>query len=228
MKYRYTQRVGYALGATVGIILLLILFSPEYTYLHAKGVMNSGHEALQCQDCHTPAAGTFRQQLQANVKYLLGHRTQAVAFGNNPVTNKECVACHERPNDNHPVYRFNEPKYADVRKAIQPQLCTSCHQEHKGKRVTIKIDFCSHCHDALEIKHDPVIPTHAKIVHDKDWSSCLGCHDFHGNHLMKINKLYSNKIIPKIVTDYFAGNDSPYSNKKKYSAKQSKLAGSKI
>ena len=212
--------VGYLSGVLVSVIVVLSLLHPSNTELHAHGPMNVGHEKLKCSECHKAAAGTLRQQLQANVNYLLGLREKNVAVGFKKVSNKECLDCHDRETDNHPVYRFVEPKFSKVRAILQPQLCTSCHNEHSAKRVTIDNLFCQHCHSKLSIKEDVLSTTHETLVKQKRWKTCLGCHDYHGNHLMKISEDIKNVFSDKTVKDYFDGASSPYSREKKYKARE--------
>ncbi|MGA1525313.1 MAG: hypothetical protein ACO4CZ_15205, partial [Planctomycetota bacterium] len=57
-----------------------------------------------------------------------------------------------------------------------------CHLEHQGVRVTAPGTVCLTCHGDLEVREDRVQPTHAALIADEDWSTCLQCHDFHGNH----------------------------------------------
>ena len=110
----------------------------------------------------------------------------AVDFGHQPVTNATCLECHDRPNDRHPVFRFFEPRFAEAREQIQPQYCLSCHLEHSGKRVTtFEITSCVHCHKDITLNHDPTTISHEDLIEAGQWESCLGCHDFHGNHVMK-------------------------------------------
>ena len=215
---RKRQYWGYLLAIFIALLILVILQLPGYAWLHAAGPMNSGHEKLSCEDCHQSSAGTLRQQLQANMRYLLGERKEMVAVGFRSVSNRDCIHCHKRPSDNHPVSRFLEPRFKKVRTALAPQNCNSCHREHQGRRVTSAIDICQHCHDELKVKHEKIEPTHQQLVQDKRWPTCLGCHDFHGNHKMKLVTRLNALISEKEVQAYFAGQSSPYSENKKYKA----------
>ncbi|MFV1982859.1 MAG: cytochrome c3 family protein [Thiohalomonadales bacterium] len=217
------RKTGYSIGVIIVTLVIISLILPQSKILHANGPSNTGHKNLKCRHCHTIEVGTIRQRLQANIQYLFGQRTKAVSFGLKPVSNEQCIFCHDRPNDRHPVYRFFEPKYKKIQKLIQPQFCISCHIEHSGKRVTSKMDFCKNCHSKLKIKKDPVTKTHQKIVLDKDWSSCLGCHDYHGNHRMKVNKIYKNRISKNKLAGYFNSMKSPYSKSKFYKVPANKL-----
>ncbi len=219
------RKIGYFSGAFVLLLLIISLSLPQSMVLHANGPSNIGHEDLKCQHCHKEEVGTIRQRLQANVRFVFGLRNQAVSFGLKPVANDECVFCHERPNDRHPVYRFFEPKYKNIQAAIQPQYCISCHLEHTGRRVTSEMIFCKNCHEKLIVKNDPITKTHQEIIQNKDWESCLGCHDYHGNHKMKVNTNFKNRISKNTIQLYFEFKDSPYSKKKFHQVEKQKLGG---
>jgi hypothetical protein len=186
-----------------------------------KGPMNIGHTALTCQSCHKPATGTARQQIQANAKYLLGLRGTPVNFRYQKVTNSICLACHQRPNDRHPVFRFFEPRFAEARKKIQPHFCITCHREHSGRRVTIsQTTFCLYCHKETKVKNDPISISHEKLILAENWESCLRCHDFHGNHVMETKIVLEEAPMSEQIRKYFEGSFSPYSSLKYYKARQ--------
>lgn len=182
--------------------------------------MNVGHEHLECGSCHRPAPGTTRQQLQANVRTALGLRAAYVDFGMRAVGNADCRSCHDRPDDRHPVHRFLEPRFAEARAALSPQSCTSCHGEHTGRRATVEPDACRHCHADLEIANDPTMPTHAALVGAAAWSSCLGCHDFHGNHDTSVPTTLEAAIAPATIERYLAGGADPYGGPIRHPARQ--------
>jgi hypothetical protein len=202
---------GIALGLCLGTAALCALLAPGQEHFTAPGRMNVGHEQLACTSCHRPAPGTVRQQIQAGTRYLFGWRETPVDFGFRAVKNEDCQACHERPFDRHPVYRFNEPRFAEARKAIAPQHCASCHQEHSGRRVTVEAGNCRLCHGDLEMKDDPLDVPHATLVKESMWLSCLGCHDFHRTHVMKSATHLADAISAVDVERYFQGAASLYS-----------------
>lgn len=175
--------------------------------------MLPGHENLECDSCHEKQQGSFRQQLQANIQYLLGNRKAAVAVGLRPVENGECFKCHERPNERHPVYRFREPKYQQVRQNIRVDQCITCHLEHKSKRMSVALDFCIHCHDELALKQDPVEISHQQLIKDKNWESCISCHDYHGNHEMKAPVKLNKAVSVQDINEYFNRGNNPYPGK---------------
>ncbi len=197
-----------------GVLLAIVL--PPYSVFHAPGEFNIGHEKLKCSDCHRDSEGTSRQQLQAKVRYWLNLRKNDVAFGYLKVANDSCLDCHGRPNDRHPAYRFNEPKFAKARKDTGAHRCTACHEEHKGVRVTLSnIGFCSSCHKDTVVKKDPLDTPHAKLFEENQWNTCLGCHDFHGNHKMKVSKKMKDVFNESLIRKYFDGEGDPIYSREK-------------
>lgn len=172
--------------------------------------MNTGHDTVSCMSCHTPAPGTFRQQIQANTRYMLSMRETGVDFGHRPVQNEQCLTCHQRSDDAHPVFRFLEPRFAEARSEIAPQNCVSCHREHNGVRVTAQASFCATCHQDLSLRKDPLAVSHEKLVRDERWQTCLGCHDYHGNHAMNAPTNLGDTIPVVQILRYLAGGRDPY------------------
>ncbi len=204
----------YLIGLLLAIGAALFLLAPAQAQLRMLGPANTGHETLACVDCHEAAVGTARQQIQANVRHLLGMREEPVAFQHEDVTSQDCLACHERPNDNHPIFRFNEPRFAEARAEIGANDCISCHLEHQGQRVTIEPTYCSNCHEDLILKNDPLDIPHDTLVATEQWASCLGCHDFHGNHLREVPTTFEQRLPEAKILEYFAGAESPYAAEK--------------
>ncbi len=215
-------RTGKLLGLWLALISFVGLsgytFIDSGNWLDSPGPINIGHEKLSCDECHKKAGGTLRQQLQTNAQYILGLRNTSADIGHRQVTNESCLHCHDRPKDRHPVYRFFEPRYAKARLAIQPQYCNSCHREHTGKRVTMRISSCKVCHQKLAIKKDPLDVSHQQLIKEKRWSSCLGCHDFHGNHKAKPSESLKKIFTQDQINQYFNGLPSPYGKEKYYKA----------
>lgn len=217
-----SAKIGYGVGLVVALLITGFLILQPGTQLNAVGPANTGHDDVACADCHTKADGTARQQIQANLRFGLGLRETPVNFMHNDVTNDNCLACHDRPNDAHPVFRFNEPRFAEARQAIQPQLCESCHLEHQGRRVTIEPTYCVECHQETEVKNDPASPTHEELISTDQWDTCITCHDFHGNHIMETETDLDQAIEMDAVLAYFEGtSSSPYSDQRQYQAKES-------
>lgn len=184
--------------------------------------MNTGHEELSCAACHRPAPGTVRQQLQAKIRFAVGLRAEPVDFGLAAVTVSDCLECHDRPDDRHPTYRFLEPRFRRARSLIQPQRCVSCHQEHTGRRVTVEGAFCRHCHEGLALEDDPLEPSHQSLAEDRRFDTCLRCHDFHGNHVMKTPDRLKQAVEQGQIEAYLEGGAVPYPKEKRWPAKRSR------
>ncbi|MEE9322644.1 MAG: hypothetical protein V3U76_19540 [Granulosicoccus sp.] len=70
------------------------------------------------------------------------------------------------------------------------------------------------------LKKDPVDIPHKDLIDSERWYTCLGCHDFHGNHVMQTETIVDKALPEETIDDYFGGRKSPYSSKKKYLAIQ--------
>jgi len=220
-KPRKWQNLAYLAGVCLGIAALALNALPANEWFHAKGPMNTGHGRLACTSCHRDTPGSFRQQIQANLRFALGLRETSAYFGRLPVGNGECLACHERPNDRHPVYRFLEPRFSQARERLQAHQCASCHAEHRGERVTLaEAGFCQQCHKDTKLRKDPVDVPHADLIARKQWDTCLGCHDFHGNHVMQTFQSVDRRAPAGKIRAYFEGGPSPYGTRLYHKAKQ--------
>ncbi len=223
VHWRY---VGVAVGVALGLLLVAFLTFPDRNAMVAKGPMNTGHEGLGCQECHSAVAGTAAQQLSSNVYHWLGLRESSIGFGSEDVGNTACLDCHERPEDRHPVARFVEPRFSDVRKDLAAQMCITCHTEHQGVRVTQPtIGFCIHCHQDTALEDDPINPTHAELVRRESWNTCLQCHDFHGNHVWTTPLRLEEGVAEALIWDYFLGGPSPYGDDKHVEPSSSRQGG---
>ena len=214
------QKRAFISALVLSTTIMIILMHPANSSLNQLGQMNPGHDNLRCIACHLQEIGTLRQRLRANVMNLIDSRKPSFAIMNKPVTNKECMQCHQRDDDRHPTYRFNEPKYSRIRTIIAPQLCNSCHQEHRGQKVSSQQDICQHCHDELRIRKDPLEISHQTLIKQEQWNSCLGCHDFHGNHIRETPIKSADAISKHTIKKYFSDAGSPYSDKKHYKTKR--------
>lgn len=221
MVRRFRQNLGLIVGASAGALALVLLLSPGREVWHARGPLTSGHADLDCEGCHRPAPGSLRQQLQANARHLLGLRASAADFGLQPAGNGECLACHDFPEERHPVFRFNEPRFQEARDALHPEHCVSCHLEHQRMPVTLPdIGYCRHCHEDTRLKRDPLDVSHAALIDAGGWDTCLGCHDYHGNHRMTVASQLGEAIPPARILEYFRGGASPYPAEKKFEARR--------
>ncbi len=221
--WKFQRRKVYAGTALVPVIALGILLMPGQERLRAAGPANTGHEQLDCAQCHTAADGTVRQQVQANVRNFVGLRAVGADFIHKEVGNVDCLACHQNNDDRHPVYRFNEPRFAEAREAIGPQSCVNCHVEHSGRRATVDPTFCVNCHVDTKIQQDPIVPTHANLIALEEWGSCLGCHDFHGNHV-RTTPTRLEGLLPEVdIAEYLAGGRPIYGTEVRFPAKQERV-----
>ena len=198
-------------GVVLGGAALAVLCAPGCEHLHAAGPMNVGHAAVACESCHREAPGSVRQQLQAAARKVAGLHDGAVDVGFRSVSSGECRACHDRPEDRHPAFRFLEPRFDAVREALHPERCASCHREHAGTRITVaETTYCRHCHGELVVERDPLDVPHAQLVGAQRWDTCLGCHDYHGNHTGAVPRRLADAIPVDRIRRYFAGGASPY------------------
>lgn len=204
------RRLAYAAGIAVAFAPLLLL-APALAKFVPNDAHNPGHVDLECTECHREAPGSTRQQLQAKVKHLLGLRAGDIDFGMRSVNNAACIGCHDNPDDRHPAHRFLEPRFEAARREIAPQQCVSCHREHTGTRVSqTDAGFCATCHSDMALEDDPTRPTHAVLIRDKRWDTCLTCHDFHGNHAHDPPQDLKDAIAPGTIAAYLRAAESPY------------------
>lgn len=213
MKASTRRHIGIATGVALGIGAVFVLCMPGCEHLHARGPMNAGHAEVACERCHQQAPGTVRQQLQHAARTWSGLDEPAakIDVGFQRVTNADCTRCHARPDDRHPAFRFLEPRFAEAREAIHPERCESCHREHAGVRITVaEQTYCRHCHGELAVKRDPLDVSHADLVAGGRWETCLGCHDYHGNHATKPPRRLADAVPAAQIRAYFSGGPSPY------------------
>ncbi len=214
---RKRQRIGSFIGIGIGLIIYIILPLKQTESFLSLGPLNTGHEGLSCNACHTDAKGNLIQQVQSNISYTFGMRKTKADFGTENVDNKKCIECHDRPNDRHPTHRFLEPRFKEAIANINAAECETCHKEHNNTRVVLKdAAFCINCHYDLEVKNDPIDVPHEQLIKNKQWNTCLQCHDFHGNHIYKVAEKIKDTIQLKQIQEYLKGGKDPFSNKKKY------------
>jgi hypothetical protein len=212
-----------AAGLLLGAVLAVaVLISPTHLGLLNPGPMMPGHEELACAACHEPAPGTTRQQLQAKVRHLIGWRTSPAAFGFSAPSGTDCLACHARPDDRHPIHRFMEPRFASARETLGAHSCIGCHREHRGARISAGERFCASCHEDLKVAADPLDVSHATLVSDERWETCLGCHDFHGNHARTVQRLLADAHSAETIRDYLARGRDPYASSKIHPARSAR------
>ncbi len=217
---RKRQFYGILTGIVIAIITIccLLFVKPTEEYM-SIGPMNTGHDGFSCTTCHTDAKGNWMQQIQSNTEYAIGLRKKMVAFGSLPADTKKCLACHDRDNDRHPTHRFLEPKYKDAIQKIDATNCMTCHTEHNGVRISLaEGNYCINCHSDTKIKNDPLEVPHSKLFKEGQWSTCLQCHDFHGNHQAEAASKMADTIPITKIKAYFKGGKDPYKGIKKFKA----------
>ncbi|MFY0659955.1 MAG: cytochrome c3 family protein [Shimia sp.] len=185
----------------------------------AHGPLIAAHHGVACVACHSKTTGTVRQQLQAQVRYVLGLRETPVDFGYASVGSDQCLACHARPNERHPIYRFREPRFANAVAEVDARSCLGCHSEHRPQTVTADPTVCQTCHDDLKVKNDPVDIPHVELVARKNWTSCMGCHDFHGNHAFQAPVMMADALPEAAIWAYFEGGKDPFGSPKLFEGK---------
>ncbi len=214
---RRRQFLGILIGLVIGSSIILFLsLEPSKEYL-SLGPMNSGHDDISCVACHADAKGNLSQQIQSNISHTFGVRNEGVNFGTLDVTADNCLQCHDRPNDRHPTYRFSEPRFAEAIKQINTTTCITCHSEHHGERVTVRpVNYCMNCHQDLVVEEDPLDISHERLIVDKEWFTCIQCHDFHGNHKYDVAENLRDTIPMSKITAYLKGGEDPFGYDKKY------------
>lgn len=184
------------------------------------GPLQAGHDKVNCESCHRPSPGTVRQQIQAKLHYFIGLRAKSVDFGYGAVTSAACLDCHARPNERHPIFRFREPRFQKAVSEIKATSCLGCHSEHTTYRATANLTFCQACHEALRLTSDPLDVSHEDLISARNWQSCLGCHDFHGNHAQQTPRVLDAAIPPIEIRKYLAAGPSPYAVPKLFEARE--------
>jgi hypothetical protein len=161
--------------------------------------------------CHVATPASTRQVFQAKVKHALGLRQTGAVLGMEPVTTTTCIQCHGNPDDRHPTHRFLEPRFAEARAETGAQNCVSCHREHTAVRFSAaSAAYCVSCHQDLKVKNDRTSPTHERLVATKQWSTCLQCHDYHGNHKWNAPLRLQDGATIEALTRYLKDGPSPY------------------
>ena len=208
------RRVGYRVGLGLGAVYLLLFISVPEGQVLAKGPTNPGHSQLGCTDCHDPAPGTLRQQLQALVAFGLGRRHTAPSIGRLPVDNNVCLDCHHRSTERHPSFRFRQPRFAEARAELGAHECISCHREHTGEHLSVSNEFCASCHSDMSLQQPVIQPTHEELARNGERDTCLRCHDFHGNHVREAPRSMSRALDLRSVMEHFATGRPIYGKKK--------------
>jgi hypothetical protein len=170
-----------------------------------------GHAELKCVSCHVESPASTRQAFQAKVKHAIGLRQTGAVLGMQPVTSATCIQCHANSDDRHAPNRFLEPRFAQARAETGAQQCASCHREHSAVRVTApSTGYCVSCHQDLKVKDDKTSPTHDDLLRNKQWTTCLQCHDYHGNHKRNAPLRLQDAPTLEVLNKYLQGGPSPF------------------
>lgn len=197
-------------------VAALVLRGGSAQTVLAHGPMLAAHQGIECSACHVSAPGNTRQQIQAGVRYVAGLRVDPVDFGYQKVNSDQCLTCHDRPNDRHPIYRFQEPRFRDAVQQVAATSCLGCHSEHGDKMVSSGAEFCSACHQDLMLKADPIEISHVTLIKQKRWGTCMQCHDFHGNHQYSVPTQMGHGLEVTQIQGYLAGGADPFGGFKSY------------
>lgn len=214
------RRMALFLLLPVGALAIASMSISSVKTSLAHGPIQAGHQGLECQQCHIAPDATWRQQIQANVKYVLGSRPDPVDFGYHEAASDTCLGCHERPNERHPIYRFREARFQHDEMTIDATTCLNCHSEHTDARAFVQVDFCKSCHGDLVLKNDPLDISHVSLIENEQWATCLGCHDFHGNHTYDVPTRVDDAFSVESIRDYLGSGSSPYGTEIIYEADQ--------
>jgi hypothetical protein len=204
------EQQTYVVGLIVAVMGIVTLLLPGNESWHAAGPLNIGHGNVDCNECHTPAPGSFVGQAFNNMLDAVGLNESETYFIYEPAGNEQCLACHENPEDRHPVAKFMKPKFARARQTAGVQFCVSCHREHLGVRASVALRVCQNCHVDTVVEDDPLDIPHKTLIDDERWETCLGCHDFHGNHERKVPEIMSQMLTEEQIQRYLDGGKSPY------------------
>jgi hypothetical protein len=209
-QFSTERKQAYVLGLIAAAIAALLLVVPGRESWHAAGPANVGHERTACTACHTRAPGNVVGQAFSNLMYAVGVAESAPYFIFEPAGTEQCLACHDNPDDRHPVADFTEPEFATARAEAGVHSCLGCHQQHLGTRASVTPRVCRYCHEDTAIDDDPVDVPHTDLIVQERWDTCLGCHDFHGNHDRTVPTRMSEALPEAVIQRYLDGGASPY------------------
>ncbi|MDO6731119.1 hypothetical protein Q4577_13880 [Marinovum sp. 2_MG-2023] len=210
---------AFIVAVPVALLGAVGIWSEPANHWMAHGPIQSGHAEVSCRGCHVESPGTTRQQIQAKLAYVMGRREEPADFGRSEVTSDQCLDCHQRPNERHPIYRFREPRFIEALQQVEADSCLGCHTEHAAARVSSDTRICSACHSDLKLANDPVNVPHITLIKNEKWGTCLGCHDFHGNHSYEPPTHVRDLIPEPEIRAFFGQGPSPYGPFKMFEGK---------
>ena len=62
----------------------------------------------------------------------------------------------------------------------------------------------------MKVKDDRTSPTHDFLVRNKQWTTCLQCHDYHGNHKWNAPLRLQDGATLEVLNKYLQGGPSPF------------------
>jgi hypothetical protein len=62
--------------------------------------------------------------------------------------------------------------------------------------------------------------SHERLIARDRWETCLGCHDFHGNHVMTTATTVKGVISSARLRAYFDGGPSPFGEVRRHKARK--------
>jgi hypothetical protein len=72
------------------------------------------------------------------------------------------------------------------------------------------------------MKADPLDESHRMLVAEQRWATCLGCHDYHGNHARRAQRRLRDMLPVDAVAAYLAQGRDPYADTKIHSARRTR------
>ncbi|WP_455217458.1 cytochrome c3 family protein [Kaarinaea lacus] len=169
------------LSLLIGLYLANTLLEGEDKTSFMPGPLTNGHHQLteKCDACHTDAFGGEKDTAE--------------------VLQAACIKCHgddrKKPQDSHPITKFEDPRNADRLEKINALKCVTCHTEHRLE-ITLKdgltqpLDVCFNCHQKIAKDR----PTHKDMPFDTCKDS--GCHNYHNNRALYTKFLLKHQDQP--------------------------------
>ena len=131
--------------------------------------------------------------------YLFETSCNSCHEGFKPVSNENCLRCHEAEmaEDAHGRKKFRDPRWAEDLEKLEVLTCTTCHNEHVhmfDRGVHLQPDLCMICHEGI-ITGD--LNSHDGFTPDGCWTA--GCHNFHDHGSISTGFLRQNLDQPPML-----------------------------
>jgi len=150
----------------------------------ARSLLRKAAPSL-CLDCHKPEKPGFAQ---AHVGY--------------PVTKSECASCHNAHGS-----RNKGLLRATVHGPVRNGMCTQCHDDPAGGKVTLKragSDLCRGCHNELMLEIASKNRMHWPVL---DRTGCANCHQPHASEAPKLLPVPQKELCGRCHQDTIARQD---------------------